>query len=153
MVVISQFPPRLPSPPLPAPTNPKNGGRVQSITVNPLNNSIIIVANQFCGLWKTENGGSSWFHLDGLSTIFVRDVTYAPDGKTVIATLERDNQVNNGGGIWVSRDEGVSWHRPSSGDPHFHSNYLLPNSSRISSRISAYGISYSPDDAKCLCWY
>ena len=97
------------------------GGRVHSISVHPTKPGHIIVANQFCGLWKTEDGGSTWFHLDGLLTVFVRDVTYTPDGKTVIATLERDNQVNNGGGIWVSRDEGESWNRPSSGDPHYHS--------------------------------
>ncbi len=123
-----------------------SGGRVQSISVHPTKPDHIIVANQFCGLWKTENGGSTWFHLDGLLTVFARDVAYSPDGNTVIATIERDNQVKNGGGIWISRDGGKSWNRPSSGDPHNHPK--LPNKSRISRRISAYGISYSPDDPK-----
>ncbi|MGB8035371.1 MAG: hypothetical protein WCF03_16285, partial [Nitrososphaeraceae archaeon] len=154
MVVISQFPPRLPSPPLPAPTNPKNGGRVQSITVNPLNNSIMIVANQCGGLWKTENGGMNWFHLDGLLSLFVRDVAYASDGITVIATVARDDQVRNGGGIWVSPDGGNSWSRPITGDPHTWVNPTtgdpLPNISRIPDRISAYGISYSPDDSNMV---
>jgi hypothetical protein len=140
-MIITEFPPNLPIAEF-------SGGRVHSISIHPSKPDHIIVANQFCGLWKTEDGGSTWFHLDGLLSIFVRDVAYAPDGNTVIATLARDNQVKNGGGIWVSSDggKGKSWYRASSGDPHNHSK--LPNKSRIPSRISAYGISYSPDDAK-----
>src|SRR5215203_3304412 len=125
-MIIREFPPNLLLPN----AERRGGGRVQSITIHPTKLSHIIVANQFCGLWKTEDGGWHWFHLDGLLTVLVRDVAYAPDGKTVIATLERDNQRNNGGGIWISRDEGRSWERPYSGDPHSHPK--LPYKSRIS---------------------
>ena len=138
-MIITEFPPNLPNVEI-------SGGRVQSISVHPTKSGHIFVANQYGGLWKTENGGLTWFHVDTLLGIFVRDVAYAPDGKTVIATLERDNQVKNGGGIWVSPDEGKWWYRPPSGDPHNHPK--LPNKSRIPKRISAYGICYSPDDPK-----
>ena len=100
-MIITEFPPKL----MPG-TERTSGGRVQSISMHPTKRDHVIVANQFCGLWKTEDGGWTWFHLDGLLTVFVRDVTYAPDGNTVIATVQRDNQVKNGGGIWVSPDEG-----------------------------------------------
>ena len=125
---------------------PVGGGRVHSISVHPTKPGHIIVVNRFGGLWKTVDGGSTWFHLDGLLTIFARDVAYSPDGKTVIATIERDNRVNNGGGIWVSHDEGEHWKRPFSGDPHNPSK--VPHKSWVHKRISAYGISYAPDDAK-----
>jgi hypothetical protein len=49
---------------------PLDGGRVQSISVNPRNTDHIIVANQFGGLWKTKDGGDHWFHLDNLSMVF-----------------------------------------------------------------------------------
>jgi hypothetical protein len=117
---------------------PLDGGRVQSISVNPRNNNHIIVANQFGGLWKTEDGGDTWIHLDNLSTLFAVDVAYGADGKTVIATLARDNRVENGGGIWVSRDGGINWSKPITGIP--------PKHERIPDRISAYGISYAPDN-------
>lgn len=123
-----------------------SGGRVHSIAVNPTNSNHIIAVNRFGGLWKTEDGGSTWFHLDRLLTIFARDAAYSPDGNTVIATVERDNRVENGGGIWVSHDGGSTWNRPKTGDPHNHSK--LPHKSWINKRISAYGVCYSPDDPK-----
>jgi len=121
-----------------------NGGRVQSIVANPINNDHIIVANAFGGLWKTENRGANWYHINDLLTVSARDVAYSPDGRTVIATAARDNHVPNTGGIWVSHDEGRSWSRPITGDPH--SDVTLPGLARIPDRLSAYGISYSPDD-------
>jgi hypothetical protein len=144
MVAIRQIPPQIPDR-----FRTINGGRVQSITVNPTNSDYIIVANQFGGLWKTTNRGRNWFHVDTLPSVFVRDVVYAPDGNTVIATVARDNRVINGGGIWVSRDWGESWIKVDSGDPHlfrFPDGSRLPNMDRVPDRISAYGISYAPDD-------
>jgi hypothetical protein len=135
MIRISEFAPSLP----PAfGSLPLCGGRVQSISVSPNNEERIIVANEFGGLWKTENGGETWIHLRSLSTVFVVDVMYAPDD-TIIATLARDNRVNNGGGIWISIDGGNNWSKPVTGIP--------PISPRIPDRISAYGISYALDDA------
>jgi hypothetical protein len=119
---------------------PLDGGRVQSISVNPKNNKHIIVANQFGGLWKTEDGGDTWFHLDNLSTVFAVDVAYGSDDKTVVATLARDNRVENGGGIWVSDNGGINWSKPITGIPPKHKG--------IPDRISAYGISYAPDYPK-----
>ena len=135
MIRISEFAPSLPPK---FGDIPLCGGRVQSITVNPNNEQHIIVANEFGGLWKTENGGEKWFHLRSLSTVFAVDVMYAPD-ETIIATLARDNNVNNGGGIWISPDGGNNWSKPVTGIP--------PINPRIPDRISAYGISYAPDDA------
>jgi hypothetical protein len=136
VIRISEFAPSLPPK---FATIPLCGGRVQSITVNPNNEDHIIVANQFSGLWKTENGGNTWFHLNSLSTVFAVDVLYAPD-QTIIATLARDNRVDNGGGIWISTDGGNNWSKPVTGIPP-------AISPRIPERISAYGISYAPDDA------
>ncbi|MDP3150033.1 MAG: hypothetical protein Q8N83_13000 [Ignavibacteria bacterium] len=119
--------------------NRSYGGRVHSITVNPVINDEIIAVHEFGGLWKTLDRGNYWFHLDGLTTIFIRNACYSPDGNTVIATLEKDLHVNNNGGIWKSSDGGNSWFRPG--------NFYPPTSARIPERISAYGVSYAPDSA------
>ncbi|HSE18706.1 MAG TPA: hypothetical protein VLB46_16740 [Pyrinomonadaceae bacterium] len=120
---------------------PLNGGRVQSIAVNPTDSNRIIAAHQFGGLWHTENGGRTWYHLNGLQTVFAVDVAYAPDGRTVIATIARDTQTVNGGGIWVSRNEGQTWEQPSDGSG------TVPTTTSGLMRTTAWGISYAPDDA------
>ncbi len=135
MVFVEEFPPYL----LPSFGGiPLNGGRVQSITVNPKNNDHIVVANELGGLWKTINGGKNWFHLDNLTAVFAIDVMYGADGERVIATLARDNSSENGGGIWISPDGGDNWSKPISADP--------PKHKRTPSRNSAYSISFAPDN-------
>ena len=119
---------------------PLNGGRVHSIAVSPTDRNHIIAAHQFGGLWQTVNGGRNWYHLNGLQTVFAADVAYAPDGHTVIATLARDTRTVNGGGIWVSRNEGETWSQPSDGSG------TVPATVGGLMRTSAFGISYAPDD-------
>jgi photosystem II stability/assembly factor-like uncharacterized protein len=126
MSEINEFPPRLTSPFI-------DGGRVQSIAAHPTNPNHIIFATQFGGLWKTEDGGTSWFHLAGLETVFAVDVGYAPDGATVIATLARDNAIDNGGGIWRSADAGFTWTKPATANP--------PVNARTPNRISGHALS------------
>src|SRR5436309_2721049 len=128
MPTVREFPPKVP------PTfgdMPLDGGRVRAITVDPTWFRNIFVVTQFGGLWNSEDGGASWFHIDGLPAVFISDVAFA-DGSTVVPTLGRDNQLSNGGGIWVSPNGGGVWSMPSTGRP--------PPSSRVPSRISAYGI-------------
>jgi hypothetical protein len=132
---VKEYPPALP--PILAETRlPVNGGRVQSIAVNPTNRDHIIAAHQFGGLWKTLDGGRNWSHVRGLPAVFVADVAYGSDGRTIIATVSRDLKTTNGGGIWVSRDEGVSWAKTGT----------VPTTMTGLTRPSAYGISYAPDN-------
>lgn len=136
---VSEYPPDLPP-------NfygiPVDGGRVQAIAVHPTDPRQIITANQFGGLWKTTDGGARWFHLGGLPTVMAVDVAWGSDGRTVIATLSRDNGVNNGGGIWISRDGGGTWSRPATGAPC--------GNDRIPARPGGYGISFAPDEPRTV---
>lgn len=115
-----------------------DGGRTQSIAVNPTNSSEIVIATQFGGLWKTTDGTAHWTHLSGLTSVFINDVSYSPNGTRLIATLARDNQVVSGAGIYVSDDGGETWVRPGTG--------LIPTDATSPPRGDAYGISYAPDD-------
>ena len=133
---LSEAPPRLPD-------ATKNGGRTQSITVNPKRSSEITIATEFGGLWQTSNAGQTWKHLDGLNYVYVNDVQYGGDGVSLVATVGRSNREDHPGGIWVSKDGGTSWTRPTSAK--------LPASSRLPKRTQAYGVDNAPDDPNT--WY
>jgi hypothetical protein len=141
---LRQMPPGLP---LASPTVPRdatNAGRVQSIAVSPTDANRSIIAMQFGGLWRTFNNGATWFRVYTLPTVFVTDVEFGSDGKTVVATVFRDNGTMNGGGIYVSRDGGDFWSRPATG--------AVPViAKRTPSRTSAYAVSRAPDERGL--WY
>jgi photosystem II stability/assembly factor-like uncharacterized protein len=125
--------------------NAANGGRVQSIAVNPLNSNNAIIAMQFGGLWKTYNAGQAWFRVYTLPAVYVTDVEYGADGNTVVATVFRDNQTQTGGGggIYVSRTNGDFWARPQTG--------IVPANPWTSVPTSAYSVSRAPDERGL--WY
>lgn len=130
---VQEFPPDLPEK---LGDIPLDGGRVQSIAVHPLSPGGFLVANQFGGVWKSNDGGASWYHV--LSAVSAMDVAFDPDGVHALATLARDTGVVNGGGIWRSADEGLTWVKPKGADPPAHV--------RVPDRISGYGICFAPDD-------
>lgn len=132
---LREFPPALPATFAGGESIPVNGGRVQSIAVDPTNPRRIIAAHQSGGLWKTDDGGTHWTHVANLTTNYVNDVAYGPDGRTVIASVARDNAVDNGGGIYVSSDGGFNWMRPVTG--------AIPGGF-----ATAFGISVAPDNAR-----
>jgi hypothetical protein len=112
---LKQIPPSLPSAPTSVTRDAANGGRVQSIAVDPRNRNHAVIAMQFGGLWRTFNAGKTWFRTFSLPAVYVTDVEFGSDGKTVVASVFRDNQVITGGGIYVSHDGGDDWSRPPSG--------------------------------------
>ncbi len=121
---------------------PLNGGRVAAISVDPANANRVVLAMQFGGLWETGNGGANWRRVFGLPGVFVRDVVIG-DGGTIIATLQDDNGVVNGGGIHVSRDGGGSWVRPPTG--------VVPQINGSRARSGGWDISRAPDEPRT--WY
>ncbi|HET6619270.1 MAG TPA: hypothetical protein VFG64_04975 [Dongiaceae bacterium] len=112
---LKQLPPGLPSASPDATRDAANGGRVQSIAVDPQDRNHAVIAMQFGGLWRTFNAGETWFRTYTLPAIYVTDVEFAAAGKTVVASVFRDNQVVTGGGIYVSHDGGDDWSRPATG--------------------------------------
>jgi hypothetical protein len=112
---LKQLPPGLPLAPPNVTRDATNGGRVQSIAVDPWDRNHAVIAMQFGGLWRTFNAGETWFRVYSLPTVYVTDLEFGADGKTIVATVFRDNQVVTGGGIYVSHNGGDSWSRPPSG--------------------------------------
>ena len=140
---VKPIPPRIPLASQTVERDATNAGRVESIAVNPTNRNHALIAMEFGGLWKTHGGGSAWFRITSLPAVFVRDVEFGADGKTVVAAVFRDNQTVNGGGIYVSRDGGDTWKRPPSG--------VIPNTTRTPGRTSAHSVSTAADERGV--WY
>lgn len=142
---LHQIPPKMPEAGEGILANAANGGRVQSIAVNPTNRDNAIIAMQFGGLWKTYDAGQAWFRIYTLPAVYVTDVEYGADGNTVVATVFRDNQTQNGGGggIYVSRSNGDFWTRPATG--------IVPANPWTSVATSAYSVSRASDERGL--WY
>jgi hypothetical protein len=60
---LRQVPPGLPSASPDVPRDAANGGRVQSIAVDPQDRNHAVIAMQFGGLWRTFNAGETWFRM------------------------------------------------------------------------------------------
>lgn len=117
-----------------APTVPP-GGRAVAIAVMPGSDPVMLVASETGGLFRTEDGGQTWTHVDALPSWRVRDVEFSPsNGNIVLATTEDDFLTEPNGGIWRSTDGGRTWSRPAGAVP--------PASPRCTDRPSAWGISF-----------
>src|SRR5262252_7947813 len=87
------------------------GGRTVNFAVNPINTQIVFAATEFGGLWRSNDHGSTWSHVDQVPLTAMEDVKFASsDVNLVIATGAYDGSIDNrGGGIWRSTDGGNSW--------------------------------------------
>src|ERR1051326_8455237 len=112
-----------------------NGGRASTISVNPANNDVILVASESGGLFRSINRGATWRHVDALPEYSTNAVAFVPaDPNTIIATTGEDFRSANGGGIWRTTDGGSNWTQmPSAPTP------------AGAGRLSAYEISIAPD--------
>ena len=97
----------------PTSTNSIGNGRVDRIAFHSTNPNIIFAGTPSGGLWKTTNGGSSWFPLDkflptqGISGIVVDD-----DNNVYVVNGTGDangNYANKATGVYKSTDGGFNW--------------------------------------------
>ncbi len=97
------------------------GGRIRAIVVSPLANTVIYLASVGGGIWKTANGGISWFSLnDNFPSMSVgalimdknnSQVLYAGTGESYFDTTfgENNKAAIQGAGIYKTTDGGNSW--------------------------------------------
>jgi len=97
---------------LEGPTN--IGGRINTIEVNPLSPEIIFVGNSTGGVFKTSNGGDSWFPIgDEFSNLSIGSIKIAPSNNQVIYVGTGDPNISGiphvGNGVYKSIDGGLTW--------------------------------------------
>jgi photosystem II stability/assembly factor-like uncharacterized protein len=107
------------------------GGRIRTILVHPTNTNTMWIGSVSGGIWRTDNGGSSWapvadFMADLAVTSLVMDPTnsnnmYASTGEGFLNDVGAENAVGNpGAGIFKSIDGGITWFQlPSTNDGRF----------------------------------
>ncbi|MEA2462790.1 MAG: hypothetical protein QOJ98_537, partial [Acidobacteriota bacterium] len=110
------------------------GGRTNSVAVNPLDRNLMLAASDSGGLFRSLDAGTTWRHLGGLPVVYTQSVAYLPaDPAIVLVSAKADFKTVNGGGVWRSTDGGTTWGQV---------DLPVPDSNRL----SAYGISAVGDD-------
>jgi len=97
---------------------PNGTGRLNAVAFHPTDENIIYVGAPAGGLWKTEDGGLTWYTLtDMLPSLGVSSIIIHPQNpeRIYIGTGDRDAGDSDGIGVLVSNDGGNSWQELNAG--------------------------------------
>lgn len=90
-----------------------SGGRVNNIGTDRSTPARLYAASEYGGLWRSDDNGDRWRHLDGHVPTVTWDVKVDPaNSNRVYATSFYDGRVNSRSGINVSTDAGTTWTHP-----------------------------------------
>jgi len=87
-------------------------GRIDCIAFHPSDTNVIWVGSPTGGLWKTINGGNTWYTTtDNLPSLGISDIVLDPGNPDIIylATGDRDAHAIYSAGILKSTDGGETW--------------------------------------------
>lgn len=137
--------------------DPRFGGRVEALTVSPVDRQDVFAASELGGIFHSTNGGMSWSHVDAVSLFATHDVEFAPsDASLVIASGDYDGRVSSKGGIWRSTDGGATWANVDStlgcvGEASAYKIAIAPTGSSGSIKVwvgTSCGIAYSSNSGQ-----
>jgi len=112
--------------------NPGNG-RLNAVTVDPNDSMTIYVCAASGGLWKSNDGGSTWnTNTDAFPVLGTSDIAVDPNNSDILylATGDRDGLATYGVGVYKSIDGGATWN-PSGLFNNFASEALVINAIEI----------------------
>lgn len=92
------------------------GGRVRAVMTHPSNPDILWAGSAGGGIWKTTNGGGSWYPLhDLLPSLAISSLAMDPTNSNVIYAGSGEGFGNSdalpGAGVFKSYDGGGVWHQ------------------------------------------
>lgn len=90
------------------------GARVNTVAVHPTNSNIILAGFSEGGVFKTMNGGQSWYPVfDNQTKLSIGDITYNPQNPNIVYVGTGDPNISGypftGNGLFKSIDGGESW--------------------------------------------
>jgi len=90
------------------------GGRVNTIAVNPDNDSIIFIGYSQGGIFRTEDGGQTWTPVfDDQASLSISDIEFDPQQSNHMWATTGDVNISGyyfiGAGVFESNDSGLTW--------------------------------------------
>ncbi len=126
--------------------NGASGGRINHLAVDPSFPNRIFAASEWGGIFRSEDGGDTWEHMDGHRPMATWDVAVDP-GATfrVYATSFFDGKTSglSQSGINVSLDNGLTWTRANATPPG--GAFCATTEDRT--QQSAFGIGIDPSNS------
>lgn len=137
-------------------------GRMRSVAVNPLNPNIIYIGAANGGVWKTTNGGLSWFPLtENEASLAMGAITIDPNNPEIIyagtgEALAGSNRTTYfGSGLLKSTNGGSSWTRITDGfgsNTHFSKIAIRSSNSNFVYAALAQGLWYASTPSNQGVW-
>lgn len=94
------------------PNNGGGAGRINCIAFHPNDPNIIFAGSPAGGLWRSVNGGQSWFcNTDQLFNLGVSSIAFDPNNPSIVylGTGDEDGSDFLGQGLLKSTDGGITW--------------------------------------------
>lgn len=120
-----------------------SGGRVNGLAVDRSTAGRFYAASEWGGLFRSDDNGLTWRHLDGHVPTVTWDVEVDPaNSNRVYATSFYDGRVASQSGINVSTDAGTTWTHPATATPP--ASFCFSETRR--QEPAAFGIAVDPDN-------
>jgi hypothetical protein len=99
------------------------GGRIRTIAVHPTNTNTMWIGSVGGGIWRTDNGGTSWFPVnDFMANLAVTTIAIDPSNANNMYAGTGEGFGNGdalqGGGVFKSTDGGVTWNLLANTNPN-----------------------------------
>ncbi|MFM9865838.1 MAG: WD40/YVTN/BNR-like repeat-containing protein [Micropepsaceae bacterium] len=124
-------------------------GRINDVAIDPSDASHVLATSESGGLWRSTDRGYSWNAVVALPAFDLNAVHFLTSNpRVVVVTARSDFAVRrhgssgyqtSGGGIWISRDGGVTWTQPAEAIAAIGAT-LPPGDTSCHSEPEAFGI-------------
>ncbi len=131
------------------------GGRIDDVAAVESNPDVIYVGAATGGVWKTENGGTTWAPVfDAAGTTSIGDIAVAPSNPNIVwvGTGEPNNRQSAswGNGVWKSTDAGRTWQHMGLADTHHIGRIVVDPQSADVVYVAAQGHLWGPNGERGL---